>query len=78
MVWGVVAEWIRAPNSSSGDSVEAVVTLFSRVWVRIPVVTLVSLSTCVTCVTCVHFRIIFSPPRGKWVPVRAELVLVMD
>ena len=37
---------------------------------RIPVVTLVSLSKTLN-YNC------FSPPRGKWVPVRAEMVLVV-
>ena len=46
------------PDSSSGVS--------SRMWVRIPAVTLVSLSK-----TLNHNC--FSPPRVKWVPVRAEL-----
>ena len=40
-------------------------------WVRIPVVTLVSLSKTLN-YSC------FSPPRGKWVPVRTEMVLVID
>ena len=49
---GVVAEWIRAPNSS-----KALMLLFSRVWVRIQVVTLVSLSN-----TLNYYC--FSPARG--------------
>ena len=50
---------------------QALVLLFNRVWVQIPVVTLVSLSKALN-YNC------FSPPRGKWVPVRAEMVLVID
>ena len=42
-----------------------------RVWVRIPVMTLVSLSK-----TLNYNR--FSSPRCKWVSVRAEMVLVID
>ena len=48
-VWGVVAERSSLPDSSSGVS--------SRMWVRIPAVTLVSLSK-----TLNHNC--FSPPRG--------------
>ena len=55
---------IRAPNSSYG-------ILFSRVWVRVPVMTLMSLSKTRN-YNC------FSPPTGKQVPVRAEMVLVID
>ena len=47
--WGVVAERSSLPDSSSGVS--------SRMWVRIPAVTLVSLSK-----TLNHNC--FSPPRG--------------
>ena len=42
-----------------------------RVWVPIPVKTLVSLSKTLDS-KC------FSSPRGKSVPVRAEMVLVID
>ena len=49
MVWSVVAERSSLPDSSSGVS--------SRMWVRIPAVTLVSLSK-----TLNHNC--FSPPRG--------------
>ena len=51
------------PDSSSGVS--------SRMWVRIPAVTLVSLSKTL-------YHNCFSSPRRKWVPVRAELVIVFD
>ena len=47
------------------------VLLFSRVWVRTPVVTLVSPSKTLN-YNC------FSSLRGKWVHVRAEMVLVID
>ena len=43
----------------------------SGVYVQIPVVTPVYLSKTLP-YNC------FSPPRGKWVPVRAEMVLVID
>ena len=59
-----MVERIRAQNSSPGVSV-------SRVWVRVPVVTLVSLSK------TLHYSC-FSPPGGKLVPVRSEMVLVID
>ena len=51
--------------------IQALLILFSRVSVRIPVVTLVSLSKTLN-YNC------FSPPRGEWVSVRAEMVLVID
>ena len=57
--WGVFAERIRAPNSSSGVSVQQSVgsNPGRDTWV--------SEQNC------------FSPPSGKWVPVRAEMVLVV-
>ena len=61
---GLKVEWIRAPNSSSGDSVQQ--SVGSRA------MTLVSLNLSMITGTC------FSPPRVKWVPVRAEMVLVID
>ena len=54
--WGVVAEWIRAPNSSSATSVQFESPSF--------------------CGPEFNYNC-FSPPMGKWVPVRAEMVLVM-
>ena len=56
--------WEVAMSWPSGY--EWMVLLFSRVWV----VTLVSLSK------TLNYNY-FSPPRGKWVPVRAEMVLVI-
>ena len=49
---------------------QALMLLFSRVWVRIPVVTLVSLSKTLN-YNC------FSPTKSKWVPVRAEIIDVI-
>ncbi len=62
--WLVVAKWFSELDSSSGGRV-------IRVWVRIPVMTLVSLSKPL-------YYNCFSSPRGKWVPARAEMVLVID
>ena len=50
---------------------DKIVLYFSKGQVQIPVATLVSLSK-----TLNYYC--FSPPRGKWVPVRAEMVLVVD
>ena len=50
---------------------QVLVVTVIRVLVRIPVMTLVSLSKTLN-YNC------FSPPRGKWIPVRAEMVLVID
>ena len=61
---GNVAERIRAPNSSSGVSVQQSVG-----WNP-------GHDTCVP-EQDTHYNC-FSPPRGKWVPVRAEMVLVID
>ena len=44
-----------------------------RMWVRIPTTTVVLMSLSKTC----HHNC-FSPPRSKWAPVRAELVVVFD
>ena len=57
-----MAELIRAPNSSSGVSVQQSMGLSPE---------RVSLSETLN-------RNCFSPPRGKWVPVRAEMVPVID
>ena len=62
-LWGVLVKRIRALNSSSGVSVQQ--NVCSRV------VTLVFLSKTLN-YNC------FSPPTGNWVPVRAEMVLVID
>ena len=58
---GVVAEWIRSPT-------QALVFLFRKVWVRITVVTLVSLSK------TLYYNCV-SPAKAQWVPVRAEMVV---
>ena len=63
-IWGVVAEWITAPNSSSGSSVQHNSVAWNLV------VTLVSLRK------TLHNNCL-SSPRGKWTPVRAEMVLVI-
>ena len=63
-IWGVMADFLRALNYSSDGGV-------IRVLVRIPVMKLVSLSK------TLHYNW-FSPPNGKWVPVRAEIVIVID
>ncbi len=60
----VVTECFSASDSSSGGVV-------IRVWVQIPAMTLVSLSNTLNC-NC------FFKPKGKLVPVRAEMVLVID
>ena len=57
--WSVVAERSSLSGSSSGVS--------SRMWVRVPAVTLVSLSRHLIIIASLH-------PGVKWVPVRAELV----
>ena len=63
--WGVVAKRLRAQNSSSAaDSVQQCVGLN------------LGRDTCVPEQDTINYC--FSPPRGKWGPVRAEMVLVID
>ena len=44
-----------------------------RMWVRIPAATVVLMS-----LSKILYHNCFSPPKSKWVPVRAELVVVFD
>ncbi len=57
-----MAERFSASDSSSGGIKE---------WVRIPIMTLLFLSK------TLNYKLLQSP-SGKWVPVRAEMVLVID
>ena len=57
-----MAEWFSASDLCSDGRVV-------RMWVRIPTMVLMSLSKTL-------YHNCFSPPRSKWVPVRAELVVV--
>ena len=60
--WGVFAEQIRALYSSSCVSVLQSAGSESQSWHLCP--------------WARHLTISLSPPRGKWVPARAEMVLV--
>ena len=61
-----MAEWFGASDLCSGGQVV-------RMWVRILAVTVVLVSLSKT----LNYHNCSSPPRGKWIPVMAELVVVL-
>ena len=65
-LWSVMAERFSASDLCSDGWVVGM-------WVRIPAATVVLVSLSKTL-----YHNCFSPPRSKWVPVRAELVVVFD
>ena len=61
----VMAEWLRASNSSTG-------AVMTGVWVRMLIMSLLSLSK-------IFYYNCFSSPRGiNWVPARVEVDIVYE
>ena len=65
-LWSVMVERFSAFDLCSDSRVV-------RMWVRTPTTTVALMSLSKTV-----YHNCFSPPRSKWVPVRAELVVVFD
>ena len=65
-VWSAMVERFSALDLCSDNRV-------IRMWVRILAATMVLVSFSKT-----YYHNCFSPPSSKWVPVRAELVVVFD
>ena len=65
-LWSAMTERFSASDLCSDGRVV-------RMWIRIPTATVVLMSLSKTL-----YRNCFSPPMSKWVPVRAELVVVFD